>query len=144
MTNDSTPFRYEFPDTAGYPDGTGYLDEGTTAAHDDVMRAAAADFDRPSAERDSEVMLQDVPAERLYEATVKGQRVGWLQYEDADGRRVLLHTFLEPAFRGNGIATAVIAHALDDVRARGLTITVVCSAVTSFSDFHFGSGAERV
>ncbi|WP_353827766.1 GNAT family N-acetyltransferase [Agromyces sp. SYSU T0242] len=30
MTNDADAGRFEYPDSAGYPDGSGFLDEGTT------------------------------------------------------------------------------------------------------------------
>jgi hypothetical protein len=30
MSTDADKPRFEFPDEAGYPDGTGFLDEGTT------------------------------------------------------------------------------------------------------------------
>ena len=41
--DDATPFSVEFPDAAGYPDGTGTLDEGTastgadTAASEEIV-----------------------------------------------------------------------------------------------------------
>ena len=49
MTDPSTPASSEFPDTAGYPDGTGTLDEGT--ASEDIVDALEP-FDEPD-DRDS-------------------------------------------------------------------------------------------
>jgi len=42
MTDPTTPASLEFPDEAGYPDGTGTLDEGTASegtASDDIVDA---------------------------------------------------------------------------------------------------------
>ena len=39
MTEKTTPASSEFPDEAGYPDGTGTLHEGSTAAADDIVDA---------------------------------------------------------------------------------------------------------
>ena len=47
MTEKTTPASFEFPDEAGYPDGTGTLHEGSTAegtaAEGAVTEGAAAD-----------------------------------------------------------------------------------------------------
>ena len=43
MTEKTTPASSEFPDEAGYPDGTGTLHEGSTAAEGTAADGAAAD-----------------------------------------------------------------------------------------------------
>lgn len=45
MTTEREPI--EYPDEAGYPDGTGFLDEGT-APHDTAPEAASTDDTAPS------------------------------------------------------------------------------------------------
>jgi uncharacterized protein len=82
------------------------------------------------------VAVRDIPESKNYEAIVNGSVVGTLIYE-LEGRRVVLtHTIVEPAYRERGVATTLIAAALDDIRAKGLTITVLCSFVNDFLAQH--------
>ena len=48
----------------------------------------------------------------------------------------LTHTVVDPAHRGEGMASVLAEHALDDFRAQGASITVVCPFVRSFIDEH--------
>jgi len=50
--------RYEYPDEAGYPDGTGTLDEGTDAARRGVPGGDDAEADAAEAEL-GEFAMQD-------------------------------------------------------------------------------------
>jgi uncharacterized protein len=78
------------------------------------------------------VAVRDVPEGKNYEAVVDGTVVGTLIYELEGHRVVLTHTIVEPADREHGIATSLVTQALDDIRAKGLKITVFCSFVTDF------------
>jgi predicted GNAT family acetyltransferase len=76
------------------------------------------------------VAVRDIPESKNYEAIVNGSVVGTLIYE-LEGRRVVLtHTIVEPAYREHGVATTLVRGALDDIRAKGLKITVFCSFVS--------------
>jgi predicted GNAT family acetyltransferase len=122
--------RFEYPDAAGYPDGTGFLDEGTAArveTHDAVV-----DLDRPSADAESEVRVHRDDAARVYAATVDGRSVAEIRYDAVDGRVVIVSTTVEPEFRGRGIADELIAYALDDIRDLGAHVTVYCPTVSRF------------
>jgi predicted GNAT family acetyltransferase len=55
-----------------------------------------------------------------------------LRYDEVDGRIVVLTTTVLPEFRGRGIAADLIADALDELRERGLRITVRCPVVAAF------------
>ena len=44
----------------------------------------------------------------------------------------MITTTVAPEFRGRGIATDLIADALDDLRERGERITVLCPVVAAF------------
>jgi predicted GNAT family acetyltransferase len=128
--NDDDSPRFEYPDTAGYPDGTGVLDQGTTALVDEVLAAAVRDVDRPSADADTEI---DVRREtHAYVATMAGRDIADLRFDDVAGRIVVLTTTVLPEFRGRGIAAALIADALDDLRDRGSRVTVYCPVVAAF------------
>lgn len=131
MSTDQNSQRFEYPDAAGYPDGAGFLDEGTTALVDEVLADAVRDVDEPSAEADSEIDVRR--DEHAYVATLDGRELASLRYDQqADDRVVILTTTVIPEFRGRGIAAALIADALDDLRDRGLRITVYCQVVAAF------------
>jgi uncharacterized protein len=122
----------EYPDAAGYPDGTGYLDEGTTALVDEVTADAVRAVDRPSADAEAEIEVHRRDEEHIYAATIGGLEVATLRYNEVESRVVLLTTTVVPEFRGRGIATDLIADALDDLRERGRRVTVLCPVVAAF------------
>lgn len=135
MSTQSNSKNYEYPDAAGYPDGGGFLDEGTAAAaalpaadDGDALR----DADRPSADSDFGVRVNRDDSRLVYSATVGDREVAAIRYDEVDGRIVVLSTTVVPEFRGRGIAEELIAYALDDVRARGMRVTVYCAVVTAF------------
>jgi len=121
--------RFEYPDSAGYPDGGGFLDEGTAAL---PVGSAVGGVDRPSADSDSEVEVHRDDGTRVYAATLAGRELATLRYDEVDGRVVILTTTVVPEFRGRGIASQLVAYALDDIRDRGKRITVYCPLVSAF------------
>lgn len=73
-----------------------------------------------------------------YEAVVDGQVVGMIVYHVPGGaRRVTLsHTIVEPGYRGRRIATGLVKHALDDLRARDQKLTNYCTFVADYIADH--------
>ncbi len=69
---------------------------------------------------------------QVYAATIDGLEVANLRYDEVDGRVVVITTRVVPEFRGRGIATDLIADALDDIRERGQKVTVLCPVVAAF------------
>ena len=124
--------RFEYPDSAGYPDGAGFLDEGTEQLVDEVTADALRAVDRPSADAESEVEAHRRDDEHAYVAVIDGVEVANIRYDEVDGRIVVLTTTVAPEFRGRGIATDLIADALDDLRARRVPLTVRCPVVAAF------------
>ena len=57
-------------------------------------------------------------------------------YEIEGPRLVLSHTAVQPRFQHQGIASALIAAALDDIRAKGKKVTIICPLVHSFIEGH--------
>lgn len=126
----STPI--EYPDSAGYPDGTGFLDEGTAVLVDEVTADAVRAVDRPSADAEAEIEVHRVDDRHIYAATIGDLEVANIRFDEKDGRIVLIRTTVIPEFRGRGIATDLIADVLDDLRARAERITVLCPVVAAF------------
>jgi uncharacterized protein len=73
----------------------------------------------------------------IYEAVAGDTKIAGLPYNVAGGDRlVLLATSVFPAYRNHGVATELIRRVLDDVRAHGKTVTIMCPIVRSFIDHH--------
>ena len=54
-------------------------------------------------------------------------RVGIAEFEDADGRWVITHTEVDPAYGGQGIARRLIEVLIEAARSSGAKIVPVCS-----------------
>ncbi|WP_431278675.1 GNAT family N-acetyltransferase [Leifsonia poae] len=129
MTDATEPTRYafEYPDEAGYPDGTGTLTQDQIVLIDEVVD------DPHDPEFDFAVVRNDESG--IYDAIVGDREVAGLTFNVAgDDRLVLLGTSVFPEFRKRGIATELIRRVLDDVRAQGKTVTILCPIVRTFID----------
>jgi hypothetical protein len=73
-----------------------------------------------------------------YEAVIDDRVVGMIVYHTPSGnqRVTFSHTIVDPEFRGKGIATGLVKHALDDLRTRGLKLTNYCSFVADYIADH--------
>ena len=71
-----------------------------------------------------------------YEGRVDGEVVTVLAYVRRGDVLDLTHTATEPAFRNQGLASAVTAAALDDVRSRGEKVRPSCPFAVAFLDEH--------
>ena len=83
------------------------------------------------------VEVVDVPAARRYEARAGDRVVGYTEYRRVEGDRVILfHTEVDPAFEGKGFGGRLAAGVLDDIRARGLRLTVKCPFIAAYLKRH--------
>ncbi len=71
-----------------------------------------------------------------YEISVDGVRCGIADYRREGSAMVLPHTLVDPILRGRGLAAVLIQHALEDARARGLTVVPDCWYVAEFIAAH--------
>ncbi|SRR6266480_7287347 len=83
-----------------------------------------------------ELTVADNPAERRYEARVGSEIVGFIDYREAPGKMKLMHTEVDPALGGRGVASRLIAWALDDIRRRGLSVVPFCPFVVTYLQRH--------
>jgi uncharacterized protein len=126
----SRPF--EYPDQAGYPDGAGFLDEGTKKLIAEIDDSDHSMIDVPLSDYDLQ-MLNDVNHAR-YTAWIDGEEAATMPYRLVGGRMVLLTTTVREDLRGKGVAIEFIAHVLDDIRRSGLKVTIYCPIVRVFLD----------
>ncbi|MDR7255029.1 putative GNAT family acetyltransferase [Nocardioides sp. BE266] len=80
-------------------------------------------------------------AEHLVDNTEQGRfelyrgddLVGWLFYTHLKPNRyALLHTEVEPTHQHQGVAGAMVARVLDEIRTRGGTVTAICPFVVDY------------
>ena len=90
----------------------------------------------------------DSPNELQYVLLVGDRQAGVLRYGRKDGRLVFHHTEVDQTVEGHGLGSTLVAGALDDVRAQGLTIVPLCPFVRKYlqrhpeyADLVAGSGA---
>lgn len=74
--------------------------------------------------------------ESRYVATADTVEVGEINYRTRDDIVTITHTGTDPAHRGHGIAAELTTFALDDIRARGLTVRPLCPYTVAFIDNH--------
>jgi uncharacterized protein len=84
----------------------------------------------------ADVTVRDNTESRTFDALIDGKIVGTIVYEHAGPRLVFRHTIVEPDFRGQGIGTTLVREALDDLRARGATLSNYCGFVAEFITSH--------
>lgn len=80
--------------------------------------------------------IADAPARSRYEAHEDGTLAGVVEYVLEPERIALVHTEVDPAFEGRGIAGALARFALEDARGRGLRVIPVCPFVRSYLKRH--------
>lgn len=68
------------------------------------------------------INVRDKADERRYEAWVGDQLVAFAASKVTDGRIALTRTETAPAFRGRGVARAVVEQAPDSARERQLAV----------------------
>lgn len=82
------------------------------------------------------VQITHDPVNRSYEITVDGAFAGLLVYEQTGTRYALTHTYVEPSYRGRGLATRLVQHVMEELRAKGTTATNYCPVVDAFLQNH--------
>ncbi|MBC7440931.1 MAG: N-acetyltransferase [Ramlibacter sp.] len=77
------------------------------------------------------------PAQARYSLWIKGKTVGFADYTLAGPDVLSTHVEVDPARRGDGLASMLVEQALDDVRTRTeLTVVPVCPYVVRWIDQH--------
>ena len=82
------------------------------------------------------LVVADATERHRYEAELDGEVAGFLDYVVKHTRIALIHTEVPKAFEGHGVAAALTRFALDDARARGLMVIVICPYVRRYLETH--------
>ena len=86
----------------------------------------------------TEPVVTDASHRARYEAHLDAQLVGFLEYIVKRGRLALIHTEVFPEYEGQGVASALVRHALDDARSRELRVIAICEYVQGYLTRHPG------
>lgn len=79
--------------------------------------------------------VQHQPQASRFVIEVDGQ-CAVLDYQQQDGRMVIIHTGVPEALRGQGLAAELTRAALDHVQTHGLKVTPACAYAASFLRRH--------
>jgi predicted GNAT family acetyltransferase len=109
----------EFPDAAGYPDGSGILDEGESLPLSGVQFTVVDDAQRGE--------LQAISGD---------EQLAAITYVRSGHRLTVEHTFVWPDYRGQGIADELIRRAFHLWATINLSITIHCPIAQRFVDTH--------
>lgn len=80
--------------------------------------------------------VQIARAGHTFTVRVEDQTVGLTRFVEHDDQRVFVHTEVEPAFEGRGLATVLIATALAETRSDGRRIVALCPMVAAYLKKH--------
>jgi uncharacterized protein len=80
--------------------------------------------------------IRDNPDELRYELVDDGTVIGQIRYRREPGAFALVHTEVEPAYEGKGLAGVLVEGALQDLRERGLRMIPVCPFVRAWLRRH--------
>ena len=83
-----------------------------------------------------ETTVRDNPDAARYELTADGERAGFVTYRLSPGVIAFLHAEVDSARERHGLGSRLVRAALDDARARGLTVRPVCPFVAWFIETH--------
>lgn len=75
-------------------------------------------------------------AQCRYELHLDGRVAGQALYRREGDRIVFTHTEIEPGHEGQGLGSKLAAHALDDVKTRGLKAVPKCSFIAKYVERH--------
>ena len=94
----------------------------------------------------SEIAVVDNGVESRYEARLGDRVLGVVDYlldPEVDGI-VLVHTEVDPDAEGMGVGSRLAKGALEDVRSRGLKLTVECEFIKAYLKRHAREYADLV
>jgi uncharacterized protein len=84
----------------------------------------------------AQATVRDNPDRLRYQLLVDGEVVGEILYRRNDDAIALVHTEVSPALEGRGLASTLVAGALDDLRARRMHVVPICPFVRAYVRRH--------
>jgi predicted GNAT family acetyltransferase len=85
---------------------------------------------------DGDLRFRDDTSARRYELWRGEAVVGFVDYRTEPGVVLLDHVEVDSSLRGQGLGSRLVAHALDDIRTRGLSVVAVCPFASWYLEEH--------
>ncbi|MBG6183146.1 putative GNAT family acetyltransferase [Arthrobacter sp. CAN_A214] len=85
---------------------------------------------------ETDLTISDSPEDDRYVVRRAGEPVGFAAYHHVPGRVVFTHTEVHQDIEGQGVGSALVRAALDDVRTKDLAVTPECAFVAAFIREH--------
>jgi predicted GNAT family acetyltransferase len=85
---------------------------------------------------DPTIAVSDARERERYEIRVDGELAGFATYRARPDQIAFKHTEVDDRFEGRGLASKLIAFALDDARERGLAVLPFCPFVKGYIQRH--------
>jgi predicted GNAT family acetyltransferase len=82
------------------------------------------------------ITVKDNAEAERFEIAVEGEVAGFAQYRRRPELIAFVHTEVDPRFSGQGLASKLIATALDTSRAEGLAVLPFCPFVNAYINKH--------
>lgn len=70
----------------------------------------------------AEISVTDNPADQRFKIHAGTELAGFLEYRSRANRIALVHTEIDSAFEGRGLANHLISHVFDQARTRSLEV----------------------
>ncbi|MFD0691174.1 GNAT family N-acetyltransferase [Actinomadura fibrosa] len=80
--------------------------------------------------------ITDNAEQNRYEIRLDGELAGFVEYTAQPDRLVFTHTEVDSAFEGKGVGSSLARGALDDVRAKGLSVVPRCPFIAKWIEKH--------
>jgi uncharacterized protein len=80
--------------------------------------------------------VADAPERERFEISLEGTVVGFTDYHRGPRALSLIHTEIDPAHGGEGLASKLIRATLDTARGEGLAVLPFCPFVRNFIEAH--------
>lgn len=85
---------------------------------------------------EAEVAVREAPDKYRFEIWVGDQMAGFTTYRQRPDLYTFVHTEIDTAFGGRGLASVLIKAALDEMRARGAAVLPQCPFVRRYISRH--------
>ena len=80
--------------------------------------------------------IYEDPENHRYVVEVDDVIAGFTVYHLAGGRHIFVHTEIQSTYSGQGVGSALVRYALDDVKSKGGKIVPLCPYVAGWIEHH--------
>ncbi|WP_084073609.1 GNAT family N-acetyltransferase [Demequina sp. NBRC 110052] len=95
-----------------------------------------------SQEADRSLEVRRVDERQRYEILVAGELAGFAEFRERGDRMIFTHTEVDASYEGQGLASRLVAEAIDDAVKRDRVIVPACPYVARWLTRHDVPGAR--